>query len=178
MNPRPDLRTLPGPNALYDVMKADAHVPVPKLQELDKESRIIGLEQRPIPEKDDEQFTDSGYASMPGARSSSATLRSQEPASGDDSKPISRGDEEDDMGTIYSAATTEIPNIAQESIDWVCDDIYGNLRLQVDNIGYKSLVGSLPRLIKAFAMQLAQRSSKLLEPPDHVFRPRGIIGGF
>ncbi|KAH8896006.1 hypothetical protein GQ53DRAFT_819962 [Thozetella sp. PMI_491] len=69
---------------------------------------------------------------------------------------------EGDSVTVYSAATTTVPNIVQELIVWVCDDIYNSLWLQVDCAGYKAIAGILPRLVKAFAIHLGNIGSNSL----------------
>lgn len=115
----------------------------------------------PLSTKDD-AFTDSGYASVPAIKYHPSDRDHEDNKPGADrfspQSPLDQKDE-DETKTIYSSATTVTPGIARGSISYVCDDIYNSLRQEVDAGGYKSLAGSLPGYLSAFAIKLGADTS-------------------
>lgn len=116
--------------------------------------------------KDDEIFTDSGYASVvhfafrPNNTDDEST---PEMSRSRRQSPCSRSDE-DETGTICSAVTNIVPNVIHESIAQVCNDIYNNLRRNLDDTGYKAIANRLPGIIKAFAVKIGTDASNGLNP--------------
>ncbi|KAH8714770.1 hypothetical protein BGZ61DRAFT_476816 [Ilyonectria robusta] len=57
--------------------------------------------------------------------------------------------------TVYSAATTVIPNFTQQSISNVCRDIFAKIGQHVSVNNWASMYKTIPSLIKAFAIKLS-----------------------
>lgn len=111
--------------------------------------------------KEDDR-TDSGYASVVRLDNS---LHKHEKEGKEDGNKISRLFGLADIGdaeTIVSAATAINTDNVHESIAFICDDIYQNVRQDMDTKSYGLLAGSFPVLVKIFAMMVgADASSRL-----------------
>ena len=99
-------------------------------------------------------FTDSGYASVP---------HPEFPPKKDTGKVIdvekSPHLADLDSKTIYSAATTVMPGLAQESISDVCKDIHARIGKRIGNEDWSLVSDIVPSLIKAFAIKLGRSTS-------------------
>ncbi|KAI9148359.1 Pyriculol/pyriculariol biosynthesis cluster transcription factor [Paramyrothecium foliicola] len=91
----------------------------------------------------DEICTDSGYASMRNDRDVAYTF-------GQDSVSLL---ERPRTNSNQDVDNTDETKASEESIGWVCDDIYQNIRQAVDPKSYALLSNKLPSLLKAFAVQ-------------------------
>ncbi|KAI5460435.1 hypothetical protein BGZ63DRAFT_404903 [Mariannaea sp. PMI_226] len=98
--------------------------------------------QQPV-NKDGLAFTESGYASAPNQKYSSNSQT-----------VIYKTHEEDEIKTVYSAATTILPEIAKKSVLDVCNDIYSRIERHVHKGNTNSISRALPNLVKAFALKL------------------------
>jgi hypothetical protein len=110
---------------------------------------------------EDVPCTDSGYASAPNLDHSSKIEKIMN-NSGDSTpqQPMaSSNSNTDDAKTIYSEATTLMPDIVWKSIVDVCNEIYNSLGQKVNDRNWASTSGILPSLIKAFAVKLGSESS-------------------
>ncbi len=121
----------------------------------------LNYEYAELPRKENEACTDSGYASVSSTNRLDVRKDGDESGNEPNSEPHAGESEKDEAKTEYSAATT-IPQLAHESIAWVCDDIYSSLHNVVDPLGYQVLSNGLPRLLKAFAIKLGGDASNVL----------------
>ncbi|KAI0460075.1 hypothetical protein F5B21DRAFT_453141 [Xylaria acuta] len=69
------------------------------------------------------------------------------------------GDDSTDVGTVFSATTFTSPEVAQDCIIHICEDIYNNIRLEGSSSQYSYLIKTMPELIEAFAIRLGSYSS-------------------
>ena len=103
------------------------------------------------------EYTDSGYASALNSNYSSNEQGVVDKA--EFTNPDATDTVGDDIRTIYSAATTVIPEIGRQSISDVCKDIYNRLEPHVDNKTWESLSSTIPGRIKILALKLGSGSS-------------------
>jgi hypothetical protein len=126
------------------------------------------VEQKPEPLicKEDETFTDSGYASVLNTRYDRGDNGQNHELSGQnlESKAPPYEVDTEDTRTVLSMATTMNSRLDQDSIDWVCDNIYGSLCHTIDAVGYKTLKACFPGLLKAFAIKFGTDASD----PSHL----------
>jgi hypothetical protein len=102
-------------------------------------------------------YTDSGYASIPKIDNSSNVQAFVD--KGEVTSPDAPGKTGDDTGTVYSAATTIMPNFARQSISDICKDIYNRLEPHVNDKNRELLCSTISDLIKALAIKLGLGAS-------------------
>ncbi|KAF3002225.1 histone methyltransferase set2 [Neopestalotiopsis sp. 37M] len=69
-----------------------------------------------------------------------------------------------EAGTVFSAATTMLPEIVSDSVMQICEGISQKLQLEQNTSSLGAIVGNLGELIKAFAIQLGLDQSHDLGP--------------
>ncbi|KAH7121824.1 hypothetical protein B0J13DRAFT_158887 [Dactylonectria estremocensis] len=109
-------------------------------------------------------FTDSGYATLPNydlIAKNEMTNRKQEQVN-----ELLSGSGEDGKSAIFSAATSILLSLAQESISEVCKDVYSKIADEICNNTNNGVVtlDALPVVIKAFAIKLGT------SPPNEMNR--------
>lgn len=113
---------------------------------------------------DDMAFTDSGYKSAPSLdliANNTETRNKGESVNTEVKPPI-----EDDQNTVFTGATSVMPNIVQQSIVEVCKGIYSKIGHNTYNQNWALTVDILPSLVKAFAIKLG--SSRPTEINRHM----------
>ncbi|KAM7183978.1 hypothetical protein V8F33_013249 [Rhypophila sp. PSN 637] len=120
-------------------------------------SMAVGAQQHDLPvggsrestlvREDDIGFTDSGYASAPKLKNSSVANAQKRHGENTDLE---------DSRTMYSAATTIAPAYAKRHVADLVQNIYSQLGDALAPKDRSVLLDSLPELVKAFAIRLAE----------------------
>ncbi|KAM0810054.1 putative C2H2-type domain-containing protein [Seiridium cardinale] len=110
----------------------------------------------------DYEPTDSGYASVPNLQRPLVNVNVSGKLTGQrfETTQIANCDDRSDAGTVLSAATSAIPELVHDSITQICEDIYNHLHFNTDTENHRSIIDSLPELIKAFAIRLGADSTQ------------------